>query len=44
MPQEVAAILREGVLQAKGGLTAAEAEKYLRQLELAGRYTVEAWS
>lgn len=44
MPQEVAAVFREAVLQECGSLSATEALKYLRQMEISGRYVVEAWS
>lgn len=44
MPQEVAAVFLERVLQQAGGLEPAAAGKAMRQLEASGRYVVEAWS
>ena len=44
MPQEVANVFRERVLQGQGGLAAAEAQQYMKRLEATGRYVVEAWS
>jgi sulfite reductase alpha subunit-like flavoprotein len=43
MPAGVAAALQDVAVQ-HGGLTAEAAEKFVRQLELSGRYHVEAWS
>jgi sulfite reductase alpha subunit-like flavoprotein len=43
MPADVAAAVRD-VAAAHGGLAAPEAERFVRQLEAAGRYQVEAWS
>jgi len=34
----------EDVAQEQGGLAKEEASKFVRQLELTGRYCVEAWS
>ena len=44
MPQEVARVFKEKILQAEGGLTEIDANRALKQLELNKRYTVEAWS
>ena len=44
MPQEVAAVFQQKVLQGEGGLPVDAARKYMRQLEASGRYVVEAWS
>lgn len=43
MPRDVATAF-EDVVAACGGLTKADAEKYVRQLQATGRYFVEAWS
>jgi sulfite reductase alpha subunit-like flavoprotein len=43
MPADVAAAFRDVAAQ-QGGLGAAEAERFVRQLQLGGRYFVEAWS
>jgi sulfite reductase alpha subunit-like flavoprotein len=43
MPAGVAAAL-EDVAFAHGGLSRDDAAKFVRQLELSGRYHVEAWS
>ncbi len=42
-PQAVASAFRD-IVQQHGGMTADEAAVYVRQLELRGRYKVEAWS
>jgi hypothetical protein len=43
MPADVAAALADVACQA-GGMSAEEGAAYIRQLELKGRYHVEAWS
>lgn len=43
MPAQVAAAFEDVAVQA-GGLSAEAAARWLRQLEAAGRYQVEAWS
>ncbi|EIE26765.1 riboflavin synthase domain-like protein [Coccomyxa subellipsoidea C-169] len=43
MPQDIAAAF-ERVCMQEGGMTKAEAAKYMKQLEMKGRYIVEAWS
>jgi sulfite reductase alpha subunit-like flavoprotein len=43
MPAAVVAAL-EGIAVQHGGLSKEAAAKYIRQLELTGRYFVEAWS
>jgi sulfite reductase alpha subunit-like flavoprotein len=43
MPADVAAAFRD-VVVAQGGLGREEADKYVRRLQLTGRYHVEAWS
>ena len=43
MPQDVAKAL-EDIAAQHGGMGAAEAQAYVRQLELSRRYIVEAWS
>lgn len=43
MPANVVSAL-EDVAQEQGGLSKEDASKYVRQLELTGRYCVEAWS
>jgi sulfite reductase alpha subunit-like flavoprotein len=43
MPADVAAAFRD-VAAEQGGLGEAEAERFVRQLQLGGRYFVEAWS
>jgi sulfite reductase alpha subunit-like flavoprotein len=43
MPADVAAALAH-VAEQHGGLGQEEAKAYVRQLELKGRYSVEAWS
>ncbi len=43
MPADVAAAFRDVAAQ-QGGFGAAEAERFVRQLQLGGRYFVEAWS
>jgi hypothetical protein len=44
MPADVAAALRDVAAQLGGLLGAAEAERFVRQLQLGGCYFVEAWS
>jgi sulfite reductase alpha subunit-like flavoprotein len=44
MRADVAAALRAVAAQQGGVLGAAEAEPFVRQLQLGGRYFVEAWS
>ena len=43
MPQDVAAAFQQ-VLMKEGGMDKMEAGRYMKQLELKGRYAVEAWS
>ncbi len=43
MPQDVA-VACERVCMQEGGMTKADAAKYMKQLEIKGRYVVEAWS
>jgi sulfite reductase alpha subunit-like flavoprotein len=43
MPQDVAAALEQVVMNC-GNMTKIEAAGFLKQLELKGRYLVEAWS
>ena len=43
MPQDVAAAFEHVAMQ-EGGLSRADAAKYLKQLEAKGHYVVEAWS
>lgn len=43
MPQEVASAF-ENVCMQEGGMSKADAAKYMKQLEMKGRYVVEAWS
>ncbi len=44
MPADVAAALMDVAAQQGGLLGAAEAERFVRQLRLGGRYFFEAWS
>ena len=44
MPQEVASVFARDVCEKQGGMTAAEAQQYMKRMEAAGRYHVEAWS
>ena len=43
MPQDVLQALQQ-VLRQEAGMTTQDAFKYLKQLELTGRYITEAWS
>lgn len=43
MPQDVAAAFEKVCVQ-EGGMAKAEAAKAMKELEMAGRYVVEAWS
>ena len=43
MPQDVLQAFQD-VLKQEAGMTAEEAAKYMKQLELKGRYITEAWS
>lgn len=43
MPQDVLQAFQK-VLTQEAGMTAEEAAKYMKQLELKGRYVTEAWS
>ena len=43
MPQDVLQALQQLVRQ-EAGMTAEDAARYIKQLELSGRYVTEAWS
>lgn len=43
MPSQVSSAFRD-VVQEQSGCDAQEAARYVKQLELTGRYSVEAWS
>lgn len=44
MPQDVASVFKEVILQQGGGLSSVDAQKTMRLLTSNNRYVVEAWS
>ena len=44
MPQDVAAVFKEVILQQRGGLSAIDAQNTMRLLTNSHRYVVEAWT